>query len=327
MAMNFQDKVLNFKISPNDNRDFTVDKVSSSSLQLNVDLSPYCTSVKDQGNIGSCTAYAGISMFEYNRRKHFKDLNKDINQDIFSEIFTYYTTRVNIANDKPEDDNGAYIRDTLKSLILYGSCLEKTWSSNKLFFETPSQEAYNEGKKYQALTYLNIPVGNSSNERKTTLNTLRGLLQNGYLFIGGFRCYSNLNSGRNGIIPLPSGSIIGGHAVCFVGYDDTKQVFKFKNSWSKDWGDNGYGYLPYSYLLSGDLLDLWTIMTQEENDSEIGIVKPKTSKEIMDSTIAKGLVSISLNETPVIPSSGITSRQRLSLLSFFNRVMLMKRQI
>jgi hypothetical protein len=30
-----------------------------------------------------------------------------------------------------------------------------------------------------------------------------------------------------------------------IGYDDSTAHFKFVNSWGADWGDNGFGYLPY----------------------------------------------------------------------------------
>jgi C1A family cysteine protease len=38
------------------------------------------------------------------------------------------------------------------------------------------------------------------------------------------------------------------HAVLAVGYDDEKEELCIKNSWSKFWGDAGYGYLPYRYV-------------------------------------------------------------------------------
>jgi ribosomal protein S18 acetylase RimI-like enzyme len=37
----------------------------------------------------------------------------------------------------------------------------------------------------------------------------------------------------------------GSHSVLLVGYDDQKREFIFQNSWGVNWGDKGFGYLPY----------------------------------------------------------------------------------
>ena len=39
-----------------------------------------------------------------------------------------------------------------------------------------------------------------------------------------------------------------GHAMCLVGYDDSKYggSFLIQNSWGNDWGNNGYTWIPYS---------------------------------------------------------------------------------
>jgi C1A family cysteine protease len=34
--------------------------------------------------------------------------------------------------------------------------------------------------------------------------------------------------------------------VVIVGYDHQKELFKFKNTWGKNWGDKGYGYIHYN---------------------------------------------------------------------------------
>ncbi len=39
------------------------------------------------------------------------------------------------------------------------------------------------------------------------------------------------------------------HAIWIVAYDDLRKHFVFRNSWGEQWGDRGYGYLPYSYVL------------------------------------------------------------------------------
>ena len=60
----------------------------------------------------------------------------------------------------------------------------------------------------------------------------------------------------------PTESVLGGHCVVAVGYDDTQQRFTFRNSWGESWGKAGYGTMPYGYLLSNSLAsDFWTVKT------------------------------------------------------------------
>ena len=50
---------------------------------------------------------------------------------------------------------------------------------------------------------------------------------------------------------LISGAILlGGHAVPIVGYDDNRKAFLCQNSWSLDWGNKGFFYMPYSVFTS-----------------------------------------------------------------------------
>jgi GNAT superfamily N-acetyltransferase len=37
----------------------------------------------------------------------------------------------------------------------------------------------------------------------------------------------------------------GAHTVLLTGYDDERQEFDFRNSWGADWGDYGYGHIPF----------------------------------------------------------------------------------
>ena len=88
----------------------------------------------------------------------------------------------------------------------------------------------------------------------------------------GFTVYSSIRDATStGSIPFPAqnDSVDGGHAVVAVGYDDNKVVGKSKgairirNSWGLNWGEQGYGWLPYTYIEAGLAVDWWSMVQME----------------------------------------------------------------
>jgi C1A family cysteine protease len=80
---------------------------------------------------------------------------------------------------------------------------------------------------------------------------------------------------RDGDIPYrPTfDTIQGGQAVVAVGYDDqrissTKGALQIRNSWGRDWGNDGYGWLPYAYVEEQLAADFWTVISDEWLDSD-----------------------------------------------------------
>jgi C1A family cysteine protease len=94
----------------------------------------------------------------------------------------------------------------------------------------------------------------------------------------GFTVYNSIHqSSTTRKIPYPYEGekvVEGGHAIMAVGYDDkmsiknemcdkeTKGALIIRNSWSVEWGENGYGFLPFDYVTTGLAEDWWTLIQQ-----------------------------------------------------------------
>lgn len=74
------------------------------------DLRPWCSEVKDQESLDSCTANAGIGLVEHYMRHVF---GKHING---SHLFLYKTTRDQVGTGNTR----AYLRSTMESMALFG---------------------------------------------------------------------------------------------------------------------------------------------------------------------------------------------------------------
>jgi hypothetical protein len=120
-----------------------------------------------------------------------KKYNNNKTDDIFSERFTYYTTRADVLGWGTED-TGAYVRDTIRSLINYGTCLEGEFPYNEDYRTKPSEQNYSDAKKHQVVAYARFKDGNSRPERKNILKDIKLNLEAGFPILIRFICFSNI---------------------------------------------------------------------------------------------------------------------------------------
>ncbi len=219
-------------------------------LPMRVDLRNQFPPAYDQGALGSCTANGIGAIFQFERLK--QGLKPDF---MPSRLFIYYNERV--MEGTVNSDNGAYIRDGMKSIALQGDCPEPEWPYDiNQFAVQPPDRCYQNAQKYKALSYMRV---------SQELSQMKGCLASGHPFVFGFTVYESFTSdqvARTGVVPMPSyyERPTGGHCVVAVGYDDAQQRFLIRNSWGQRWADNGYCTMPYAYLTDRNLSDdFWTI--------------------------------------------------------------------
>lgn len=210
-----------------------------------IDLRNNFSDVYDQGKIGSCTANALCSIFEY-----------DANGFKGSRLFLYYNERIFI--NETDRDEGAFIEDGISALKIYGLCNENAWAYKlENVLVKPNEEAYKNAKNNFVIEAINI---------NNNLETIKEWLNKNEPIAVGISIYSNFMSyttSKTGIVSMPTKTdkFIGGHAVVICGYDDYKEYFILRNSWGNYWGDKGYFYLPYEYILDTNLCNnMWIII-------------------------------------------------------------------
>ncbi|MGE5376939.1 MAG: C1 family peptidase [Bacteroidota bacterium] len=244
-------------------------------LPVCVDFRVRCSPIEDQGQLGSCTANATVGLLEYFERQACG------NYIDHSRLFVYKVTRELLGWS---GDSGGTLRAAMGALALFGAPPEKYWPYDIANFDMePSAFVYAFAENYQAVRYFRYdPPGT---QRPELLARLKTWLAAGWPSMFGFTCYSSLSSPQTaatGKIPFPASGeqVVGGHAIVAIGYDDnmviqnpnangpqTTGAFIIRNSWGTGWGEAGYGYLPYEYLLRGTATDWWTLLKDDWVDS------------------------------------------------------------
>lgn len=218
-------------------------------LAATADLRKQCPPVYDQGQLGSCTANAIAGAIEFDR------LKQKLTDFVPSRLFIYYNERA--IEGHVAQDSGAQLRDGIKTVAQQGVCPETEWPYDVSQFATkPSAAAFKDALKNKAVQYQRLVQD---------LNQMKGCLASGYPFVFGFTVYSNFEApsvAKTGHLGMPSGAdtVIGGHAIMAVGYDDANQWLIIRNSWGSKWGLKGYFTMPYAYATDSNLAsDFWTI--------------------------------------------------------------------
>jgi C1A family cysteine protease len=233
--------------------------------------SPNMPPIVDQGQLGSCTANAAACLIDYCEHKTNGQFLTP------SRLFEYWNTEIEDGAD-PTQDNGATIRSALKAIGDYGA-IPESWMPyhDSMPLISPTQDDFDEGKKYKATKYVLIdqPGMNPTD----ILAEIKSQLAQENILDFGSPVYQQIYSvGSDGNVTMPASGerSIGGHSMCIIGYDDahdnadgTKGAFEVRNSWGTAWGDNGYCWMPYGYVLQGSsfpdglISDIWDLESED----------------------------------------------------------------
>lgn len=267
---NYENRILNWKPSPPDDRDFKSLRKLSAPIKLpeKFQLIPEIPGY-DQLNAGSCVGNGCCSAFRY----EVAQLKGNFDFEP-SRLFVYWNAR-NI-DGSTNEDAGTYIRSAFKAMNKDGLCLEKFHpydDSLTAVVKKPSIEAYENGLKNVTVKYARVDQ---------TETAIKQTLCSGAAVVFGFTVYNSFFgswSETTGIMPLPKKNegIQGGHCVFAIGYEDTKKAFLCQNSWGM-WGSAAipnkvnYFWMPYSFALNpNEADDFWCIEEVKVDEGNVPV--------------------------------------------------------
>ncbi len=198
---------------------------------------------KSQGQYGTCaawaTAYCGRTIVEAVRNNWLD--KKIINNNAYSPAFLFRLLQ-------PFDG-------TCRGGSVLASAMDRSKTQGNILFTEAAEKcipAINDAQLAVAAThkvkdYLRVFDAYSSSDNKT--RAVKKSLSEKKPVIIGMICPPSFNQVNGVWIPVeePLDSY-GGHAMCVVGYDDTKfgGAFEVQNSWGTEWGNNGYAWIKYT---------------------------------------------------------------------------------
>lgn len=209
-----------------------------------VDLREWASPVEEQRQLGSCTAQAVVGAYELLTKMHYPDQFADL-----SRLFLYYNAR-KISGDIKKDI-GAYISTAIEAVKTYGLCREDLWPYDPDKFDIePGYICYRDARKRTINKVYEI----------TSHEEIIDMLDRQHPVVVGVAVYSDFDriNNQSTILKMPreTEEPIGSHAMCIVGYDDSKQQFLLRNSFGDDWGEGGYFWIPYEYA-DANFSDMW----------------------------------------------------------------------
>lgn len=216
-------------------------------------------SVDDQGRFGSCTACA----LRYAWRLWKNRLDPFRVPVAPSRTFWYAHSRM-ILGEKLDRDRGSTNAASMLALRTKGMVPESSWpytSQNIVRRPLPVVDHAalpHRTSHPQALRFFMSPTN--------TLQSMRTALAQGKSIVIAILVYSSfmtstvINSGK---IPMPNPRrerLLGGHAITLTGYDFSRAVFTFRNSWGSRVGTGGHFEIPFAYVANPRFAgDAWVL--------------------------------------------------------------------
>jgi C1A family cysteine protease len=194
----------------------------------------YVTPIRNQGNCGSCWAFATTGALE--AVTNIKNNTPGYNLNLAEQILVSCSGAGSCSGGYSSSASN-YIRDT-------GLPFETVYPYTATDGVCSTAAANWQASTYRINSWAYVTTSSPS------VDTIKNALVSYGPLATRMAVYSDFDYYRSGIYSYTTGTYRGLHAVVIVGYDDTNQCFVVKNSWGTGWGEAGFFRIAYSELSS-----------------------------------------------------------------------------
>jgi len=248
-------------------------------LKSAVNLQEWFSPIRDQGSNGACSAFAVVSVFEYFMHRYDLSAHYDL-----SPAFAYYNARAR--RSEPVVSSGSTFYDNIEAMHDMGVCTEEKWPYTSDTIDTkPDQSAYDDAQQRKIIKAMNVQIDADPDK---TLNNMKSALTDGLPVLISLRVFDSFNS-PTGFVPLPTDEERAEtdehwHAMVLCGYSDEHKFFIARNSWGTHFGDNGYCYIPYSYVSDAQLCPNAFVISEVTPSKAAGKLSPTNVQKVAFNT-------------------------------------------
>ncbi len=218
-------------------------------LPASCDLAAQCAPVGDQLTWGACTAFAAAQGAYNHELGTIYGGDWDLTDPAFQLSPKYiYVESGKDPEHVPSPYWGRRLATVVQDLCDYGCATELNAPYNLEYDDDWSEEALADAAvlRADATRHTWLPSTDGITEIKFFL---AGCGNTVYMSTNIDEAFSDYEAGQ---VWAYTGPKTGSHAMCIVGYDDSREAFKVRNSWGTDWGDGGHCWIAYSSLLNED---------------------------------------------------------------------------
>ena len=188
----------------------------------------FVTPIKDQGSCGSCVAFGTVATIEttIRRIRNNPALAIDLSE---AQLFYCYARALGRTCD-----NGWWVPPSMDSAKT-GLAIDASYP-----YTAGDQNCSNLASNWQS-SAVKISAWH---EIKSIADMKDWLATRGAL-AACFTVYTDFFAYKSGIYRMVSGKVEGGHCISIVGYNDTEGYWIAKNSWTQNFGENGFFRIGY----------------------------------------------------------------------------------